>query len=164
MPLPTRLLLDTNVWIDNFDGTRPGSASSRRLINTCLHKGIDLLFSASSARDVYYIITSRLKSLERSSHGAVSEQKALAISAYATACVTNMDDYATAVGLDGADIWIAQRYQRIHSDFEDCLLMAAAERASVDALVTNDEKLLCHSVVAALSVHDALALIDPEIP
>ena len=64
-----------------------------------------------------------------------------------------------AVGADASDVWLARKYQRVHSDFEDCLVLAAATRAEVDLIVTNDDALLRHSPIAALSSSDALALL-----
>ena len=70
-----------------------------------------------------------------------------------------MDEIATAVGADSSDVWLARKYQRVHEDFEDCLVLAAARRAKVDFLVTSDDALLQHAPVAALSVDDFLALV-----
>lgn len=63
-----------------------------------------------------------------------------------------MDEIATAVGADSSDVWLVRKYQRIHADFEDCMVLAAAQRAKADYLVTSDEALLRHAPVAALSV------------
>ena len=57
------------------------------------------------------------------------------------------------------NVWFARKYQRIHEDFEDCLVLAAAQRAKADLLVTNDEALLRHAPVVALSVNDFLTLV-----
>lgn len=57
------------------------------------------------------------------------------------------------------NVWLARKYQRIHEDFEDCLVLAAAQRAKADFLVTSDDALLRHAPVAALSVDDFLALV-----
>ena len=63
------------------------------------------------------------------------------------------------MGADSSDVWLARKYQRIHADFEDCMVLAAAQRAKADYLVTSDEALLRHAPVAALSVDDFLALV-----
>lgn len=56
-------------------------------------------------------------------------------------------------------VQLARKYQRTHEDFEDCLVLAAAQRVKADFLVTSDEALLHHAPVAALSVDDFLALV-----
>lgn len=100
-----------------------------------------------------------LKGQARTAVPTLSEGQAGAISAYAAACVANMDEIATAVGADSSDVWLARKYRRIHADFEDCMVLAAAQRAKADYLVTSDEALLRHAPVAALSVEDFLALV-----
>lgn len=160
MQLPSKILLDTNVWLDAFDGARPRSSKTNELIDACEQKGIDLMFAAGSAKDVYYIIGASLKRQARTEEKELSENQARAIATYAAACVSNMSEVATAVGVDASDIWLAQKYQRVHADFEDCLILAAAERAQTDYLVTNDDALLRHAPMAALSVEDFLAHLE----
>lgn len=155
-----RVLLDTNVWLDVYDGNRLGSKRANELIDRCEKAGVELLYAAESVKDVYYLISASLKRQARKDGGALSESQAKAISAYALACVANMDEVATAVGMDGSDIRLAQKYQAIHPDFEGNLVFAAARRAKADCLVTNDDALLRHAPVAALSVDDALALME----
>ncbi len=159
MSLPSLVLLDTNVWLDAFDGVRPRSRDANRLIDVCERKGIGLLYAAGSAKDVYYLVGASLKRQAWTVGKTLTEGQARTISIYATACVSNMAEVATAVGMDVSDIWLAQKYQRIHEDFEDCLVLAAAQRAKADCLVTSDETLLRHAPVAALSVGDFLTLV-----
>ena len=159
MPQPSRVLFDTNVWLDAFDGARPRSRAANELLDACVRKGIDLLYAIGTAKDVYYLVGASLKCQARAVEKVLSEKQAHAISTYAAACVANMDEIATAVGADSSDIWLARKYQRIHEDFEDCLVLAAVRRAKADYLVTSDEALLRHAPVAALSVDDFLALL-----
>lgn len=159
MSQPSRVLLDTNVWLDAFDGARPRSREASELIDVCVRKGIDLLYAVGTSKDVFYLVGASLKRQARMAGTALSEGQARAIAAYAAACVTNMDEIATAVGADSSDVWLARKYQRIHADFEDCMVLAAAQRAKADYLVTSDEALLRHAPVAALSVDDFLALV-----
>ena len=159
MPQPSRVLLDTNVWLDAFDGARPRSRAANELIDLCVSKGIDLLYAVGTAKDVYYLVGASLKGQARTAVPTLSEGQAGAISAYAAACVANTDEIATAVGADSSDVWLARKYRRIHADFENCMVLAAAQRAKADYLVTSDEALLRHAPVAALSVEDFLALV-----
>lgn len=159
MSQPSRVLLDTNVWLDAFDGARLRSHAANELIDVCVRRGIDLLYAVGTAKDVYYLVGASLKRQARATDPVLSEGQARAIATYAAACVTNMDEIATAVGADSSDVWLARKYQRIHADFEDCMVLAAAQRAKADYLVTNDEAFLRHAPVAALSVEDFLALV-----
>ncbi|MBM6786424.1 PIN domain-containing protein [Collinsella tanakaei] len=133
---------------------------ANKLIDICEQKGIELLYAAGSAKDVYYLAGASLKRQARTTGEGLSDSQARAISEYASACVTNMGEVATAVGMDISDILLAQKYQRIHADFEDCLVLAAVERARADYLATSDEAFLRHCPVAALSPEDVLALLE----
>lgn len=42
----------------------------------------------------------------------------------------------------------------VHNDFEDNLILAAARRADVDFLVTEDKKLIVHANVVAKNIED----------
>ena len=55
------LLLDTNVWIDNFFVERPKSKEARALITTAIRQNIPLYYSASTAKDFYYLVSLLLK-------------------------------------------------------------------------------------------------------
>jgi predicted nucleic acid-binding protein len=61
--------------------------------------------------------------------------------------------------LDNSDVWLARKYRTLHDDFEDNFILAAAERAKVDFLVTSDQSLLRKATVAALSPQDMLAVL-----
>ncbi len=50
---------------------------------------------------------------------------------------------------------ILTHFSPLHDDYEDNLVVAAAQRSRADCLVTNDEKLLRHSPVATFSCRDA---------
>ena len=159
MTQPSRVLLDTNVWLDAFDGARPRSREASELIATCMRKGIDLLYAVGTAKDVYYLVGASLKRQVRMAGETLSEGRTRAISVYAAACVESMEEVATAVGADSSDIWLARKWQRVHGDFEGCLVLAAARRAQADYLVTSDETLLRHAPVPALSPEDFLVLV-----
>lgn len=157
--LPSRVLLDTNVWLDAFDGARSRSAEASSLIERCVSRGIDLLYAVESVKDVFYLVSASLKRQARAESGRLTEAQANAIASYARSCVDTMCEVATAVGADVSDVWLARKYQRLHPDLEDCLVMAAAKRAEADLLVTSDDALLRHAPIAALSVADTLVLL-----
>ena len=74
--------------------------------------------------------------------------------------MNTLHELGTAVGLDESDIWLAKKYRTIHNDFEDNLIIAAAQRANVTYLVTNDKKLIQHAPIAALTPEDVTKLIS----
>lgn len=157
--LPSSLVIDTCVWVDNYLGTRPGSGEARSLLDAAIRLDIDLLYAITSAKDVYYLVAQVLKREQTREGVPLTPSLVAANKETAWACVENMERNATAVGLDASDVWLAHKFKPVHDDFEDNLVVAAARRAKADYLVTNDERLLRHSPVAALSPRDMLALL-----
>lgn len=153
------LLIDTNIWIDAFDGDRKQHMRAHVLLDTAFERGITLAFAVSSLKDVYYALSSALKRQSRAVNGVLSEESARSAEAYAWACVQNMQEIATPVAVDVSDVWLAGKFRNQMHDFEDALVAAAASRCHADALVTNDERFLRHSPVNAMDAADALTYI-----
>lgn len=156
------LLLDTNVWLDYFLGWRDMSPTSRRLVELALNQDCTLAYAVSSVKDVYYIVASEHKRLERAAEGSLGKGAVAAANAAAWGCVNALQEMACAVPLDHTDVWMASKQRVLHADFEDDLFIAAALRAKADYLVTNDERLLRHCPVAALDARDMVALLQTE--
>ena len=156
---PSRLLIDTCIWVDSYLGFRPGGTVASALICKAGLLGVDILFSATTAKDVYYLVGKLLKAKACEGGQSLGKGDALAIRSLAWSCVANMGEIGTMVGMDASDMWLAEKYREIHDDFEDDLVLAAMERCGADFLVTNDERLLRDAPVAALSAADALKLL-----
>lgn len=160
MKTPSKLLLDSNIWLDLFASNRPGRDDAIELVTYAIDQEIILLYAGSSIKDVYYLLEEREKRLLRAEGTEITGSIAAAIDEYAWGCLRTMEEIATVVPLDQADIWLATKYRAIHGDFEDNLVLAAAERANADFLVTSDAALLRKSPVAALSAGDLAALME----
>lgn len=158
--IPTALLLDTNVWLDNFLGARPVADASRRLIDVAVKRGMTLLCALTSIKDAYYMLWQEFKrDLRASATRALTADAAAAAEEAAWACVQSLREIATVVGADESDLWLAERHHRVHRDLEDNLVVAAAQRSHADYLVTNDARLLAKATVPAVSPADMLALL-----
>ena len=153
------LLIDTNIWIDAFDGDRKQHMRAHVLLDTAFERGVTLAFAVSSLKDVYYALSSALMRQSRTVNGVLSEEDARSAEAYAWACVQNMQEIATPVAVDVSDVWLAGKFRSQMHDFEDALVAAAASRCHADVLVTNDERFLRHSPVNAMDAADALTYI-----
>lgn len=155
------VLVDTNIWIDYYLGYRAGHETARKLLIKANEADIQLLHAVSSTKDVFFLVGMDFKRATRQEHdGSLTDSEALAAQEVAWACVENMQNISTAVGCDQSDVWLAQKQRRLHGDYEDNLIIAAALRAKASLLVTNDEQLLKHCPVAALSAADALKLLS----
>lgn len=156
---PLRLVVDSNVWVDNYLPVRPGWQESRDFLDEACTVGAQLLYPVHVIKDVFYIISMTLKRQEREANDSLSEQAARAVAEAAWGCVENMRENATAVGADESDVWLAFKYRALHSDLEDDLVLAAAERAQADMLVTKDARLIAKATVPAHTPADAAVLL-----
>ena len=152
-------IVDTNVWLDNYLGSRPHSRASREFIVSALECGVQLAYPVHAVKDVFYLLQLNLKRKARE-NGDLSEGDAAAITAAAWSCVQNMREMATAVGADESDVWQACKYRQLTGDLEDNLVIAAAQRAQADFLVTNDKKLIHKAPVPAFMPEDASAYLE----
>ena len=85
-----------------------------------------------------------------------SERIALAAKETAWGVVNSIADYAEIVGGDGSDARIAALHKKVHDDFEDDLILAAAHRMGADLIVSEDIAFIKHSPIAAMTARDAL--------
>lgn len=162
--VPSRIVVDTNVWLDFYLTARPGYQSARNALLAAHERGVELLYAATTAKDVYYLTSMSLKQDTRHATGTLTQGDALAIAEMSWGFVGNLCEMATAVGVDNADVWLALKYRRVHRDFEDNLVVAAAQRAKADLVLTTDEALMRHSPVACLAPADLCALLDALDP
>lgn len=152
-------LIDTNIWVDLYCPERPGHDAAQRFVDEALAQGVELACAVGSLKDLYYLIVRMLKMSERTEKGTLTDEAARAAEEVAWACLRNLQEIATVVGADGSDAWLAGKYRAVHRDFEDNLVVAAAERVGADVLVTNDEAFLRHCPVAAMDAMTALGAL-----
>lgn len=145
------LLLDTNIWIDYYVGDRPGHQHAYEFVEAAITSGHNLCYAVTSSRDVFFNVVMSAKRRHRlAQDGKLTEGQAHAAASLGWACLEHMADTATAIGCDASDVWVAHRYRDLHVDYEDNLVIAAAQRATVDFLVTGDKQLLQHCPIASM--------------
>ena len=157
--MPKTILVDTNVWIDNYCGARPGAVGSRAFIDAACALDAQLCYPVHILKDVFYSIGATLKHMAVQSGQTLSEEHARAICDVVWGCIDNMCELAAAVGADESDAWRARKYRSLSNDLEDNFVLAAAERAHVDFIVTRDERLLRRSSMPAFTPEDAVAYL-----
>ncbi len=155
------VLLDTNVWLDAFLPRRAAGSVARGLIASALRHNVALLYPVHIVPDVFYLSFIAIK---RSLQGQGSDELvAQASRTTAWEYVNTMREIATAVGADGSDVWLASKWEYLHPDAEDNMVLAAAKRAKADYVVTGDKRLLAHASlagVAAVSPQDMLDVLS----
>ncbi len=122
---------------------------------------MDLLYPVHIIPDVFYLAFIDIKRLLRGQGS--DELVAQAARTTAWEYVNSMREIATAVAADNNDVWLASKWESLHGDIEDNLVLAAAKRAQADYVVTSDRQLLSHAAlagVAAISPEDMLAVLQ----
>ena len=157
---PYTILIDTCVWLDYYLTDRAGHKEAFNLIDAAFLNNVTLLYAVTTAKDLFFMIDRLVKKQIRDSGDIVSDADAQSIQQLAWACIDHLEENATAVGMDMSDVWLAKKLRSIHSDLEDNLVLAAAERSKADLLVTTDESLLKHSPVLAKTPSQAQELLN----
>ncbi len=155
-----RIMVDTNVWIDQFLPDRPRQGESLRFLDRACEVDALLLYPACILKDVFYLISSESKRLAREQTGSLTEADAMASQSYAWGCIEAIQELALPVDTTLIDIRMASVWKRVNGDFEDNLVRAAAERAKADLLVTWDKEMLAKRVVPTVTPTQAIAEMD----
>ena len=126
----TTFLVDTNVWLDYYALNRAGSAEAQHLFSFAFSHDIKMLYQADIIKDVFYLTSATTKSIIRKEKGALSESDAAMANEFAWSAVNHMRENAFAVSIGQTDVWYAAKMRSVHNDFEDNLVLAAAEQAN----------------------------------
>lgn len=155
-------VLDTNVLLDYYIPDRSKSSDVKAFFDFALtHKAsCSLFYSPHCLSNVFYLLANTAKRRIREEKGMLSQGEAEAAFEFAWGCIDHLQENATAVGADQSDVWLACKLRGVHNDLEDNLIIAAATRAHASYLITNDEKLIKHATVPALTPKDALAVLQ----
>ena len=154
------LMLDTNCWLDYYEPSRPNAQQTCDLVRYAFVHNAKLLYPAAIIKDVYYLLALEMKRRIRQEQGALSQNLATLANESAWSAVNHMRENAFAVSIGQADVWYAAKMRPVHGDFEDNLVLAAADQAKATFLVTNDQQLITHAPVAALTPGDALKALQ----
>ena len=152
-------LVDTNVWLDCYLPDRPNSVATRDFICMAQKNSVQLAYPVHILKDVFYLIQLDLKRMARK-NGVTTKSDFLAVQRAAWSCIENMREQAIAIGADESDAWLACKYRALTNDLEDNFVLAAAQRAKVDFIVTNDRQLLKKATVKAYTPADAALILQ----
>lgn len=117
----TRLMIDTNIFIDVFTKRQPFYLSSKKVLDYCEDGKIDGFVSASSITDIYYLLRRITKSYE--------------ISYQALGSILNIVKVANVTNSD-----VITAYSKKAKDFEDCLLATCALSNNCKGIVTRNKQ------------------------
>ena len=154
-----KIVLDTNVVVDYLMGRQPACDECKQLILMHAACQVAVCISSLSLKDAYFLVSMQLKRMERQASGRLDDASARAANEVAWACVRSLLESTLVLPVGRAEGLMALTFRNVHGDFEDDLIIAAAQSANADFLVTNDEDLLRHAPIACLSSADMLALL-----
>jgi len=132
------LLIDTNVILDILEKREPFFQASFAALQQATVSRHRILFSASSVKDIFYLVRSHTGSTEKAK-SAVTKLLALV-----QVCDTLADDIST-----------AETYAI--ADFEDAVLAATAARENADFIISRNQRDFVGSPVKAISPSDYIS-------
>ena len=136
---PKSVLVDTNVWMYYLLGVQPRCEETVSLFELCARRGITLLHTPTTLKDLFYLIPLQARR-DAMQGGERADERSFAPLAWA--CVRHVTNMAVAVPQSLAECELAWMLRKQHDDFEDNLLVAAAETSKADYIATYDRKLL----------------------
>lgn len=151
---PPLFLIDTNVWMNYF--LREGSTfeECRQLFQRAVENDRPLLVSPTTLKDLFYLIPRRFRRVD-----AFDQKSAASYTPAAWACVEFILEIATLSPLSITECTIAHMLRNQFSDFEDNLILATAQSARADYIVTYDERLIATFPEACIKPARALELM-----
>lgn len=159
MSEPSKLLLDANIWLDLYFPDREHHARANELIDLAFSKNVEIHYAANTITDVFFLVKAMQKRALRSEGLELSDDLAAAANEVAWGCIKNMCEVASSIPLSVPVLFLATKMKDVHPDFEDDVILASAQAADIDFLVTNDKALLVKAIVPALSCEDMVAYL-----
>ena len=157
---PAKVLVDTNVWLGYLLGREPACTAVKAMLRACCQCDVELFYAPTSLKDIFYLVPRILRRGEQGSQ----EVADLSFLSAAWASVRLVADLATAAPLCASECELAWMLRETHDDFEDNLIVAAAETCGADYLVTYDQGLLRHYAPASITpeaLGELLAKVAP---
>ena len=146
-----RMLMDTNVWLDYY--LEEGAfAEAKRLVELAEAEKIDLLYTPTTAKDLFYIIPRRLRL-------RIPDRSDVPLAPASWACIEHMMQVATASPLSLGECEMARMLGKRMPDLEDNLIIASADTANADYVVTSDRRMIAAMPEVCITPARAIELI-----
>ena len=155
-------LVDSNVWLDAFIDRSVMHEDANGFLKRAYESGTALYTAIETTKDVYYLLSCELKRMQRAECGTVTEPFANAVNEAAWSCLSVMRRISTVVAADAHDMIEATVMRSDHEDYEDNLIIAAAQRAQVSHIVSSDKALQKHSPIPCIGIREALEIMGTE--
>ena len=125
--MDNRIYVDTNIFIDLLDSSRPLASGSFEVLETFMRNGKELFMNSDTITNAYYVCN-KTKKYEHSVLVSLLEK---VVSLF------------TVVGIDNSEVMEALHLcgdaTLSFKDYEDALQYVCAKKAEADLIVTNDK-------------------------
>ena len=156
---PSKVLIDTNVWLGYLIGEEPVCSEVKAMLEACARQEVELFYAPTTLKDLFYLLPRVLKRRVNDTPDAPAGNDASLIPA-AWACVRLVADLATAAPLTSAECELSWTLRQAHGDLEDNLVVAAAETCGAAYLVTYDKDLSRHYAPACIEPTELTHLLE----
>lgn len=140
------VVIDTNILLDYYNTDRKGHKNASSFFKHLHTEQIQFYIAYHSLVDYVYL----QKDYFKSNTDFTSRQAENII----VSSLNMILDYLTVVGADHFDMKLGIKSFARHQDFEDNLVIAAAERANADYVLTSDAEMLKDYPEIAISYED----------
>lgn len=136
-----RVLIDTNVIMDEILSREPFCVDSRRVIQLCSEEDVETFLAAHTITNLFYLLRKNL---------SVGERRTVILSLFKTYEVVPIDEPKLTAALRNEDF----------KDFEDCLQVECAKAVEADYIITRDTKDFEKSTVPCVTPAEFCNLFD----
>ena len=158
--LPIKILVDTNIWLDYFlaRGVHHHAVSTF-IAKTYGREDIALYVPSLSLKDLAYQLASLMKLDARRAGKDITPDIVAAAREVSWGCVRSVLEKALVGPIGHTEVLGAFTRKRIHDDFEDDLVLSAADAVGADFLMTHDAALRRHMGGLCLTAEEGLELL-----
>lgn len=155
---PSKVLIDTNVWLGYLVGKEPICSEIKAMLEACVHHEVELFYAPTTLKDLFYLLPRILKQQASATLGVPDDNVSFIPAAWA--CVRLVADLATAAPLTSVECELSWTLRETHGDLEDNLVIAAAETCGATYLVTYDKGLSRHYAPACIQPAELTHLLE----
>ncbi len=156
---PSKVLIDTNVWLGFFLGHDPCCRDVKAMLDSCCRHGVELFYAPAALKDLFYLLPRSMRRELVEEQGLDAGTGGVSFKPAAQAAVRFVMDLASAAPQTSAECELGWMLRNTHDDFEDNLMMATAETCGADYVVTYDGKLTSHFSPVCLRPEELSSLL-----
>jgi len=138
-----KVLIDTNVIIDEILSREPFCIDSRRVIQLCSEEDVETFLAAHTITNLFYLLRKNL---------SAGERRTVILSLFKTYEIVPIDDKKLTAALHNEDF----------KDFEDCLQVECAAAVDADYIITRDAKDFAESKIPCVTPAEFCNLFEME--